>query len=935
MKSILATILIVLTINFAHAQNQYRQRNLFDFDWKFAFGHPSDVSKDFYTGTSYFSYLAKAGYGDGAASLNFDDRAWRKLDLPHDWVVETPFDAKGSHSHGYKAVGRNFPEASVGWYRKHFTISNEDFGKQIFIDFDGVMRDAQVWVNGHYLGNEPSGYQSFSFNITDILNYGGNNVIAVRADVSMEEGWFYEGAGIYRHVWLRKTNPIHIPKDGTFIYTEPEEKGAKITIETEVVNRGLKTSNFSLRHKITDSSGVVVKASTIIGSRLLPTESGKAKLELILQDPRLWSVDDPYLYTMVTEVLVGGRVVDKYETPFGIRTIYFDADKGFFLNGKHIKLKGTNNHQNHAGVGAAIPDELNEFRIKTLKSMGCNAFRASHYPPTPELLAICDRLGVLVIDENRLMGTTENALNEFGRLIKRDRNHPSIIVWSAGNEEWKIEGNIIGERMARTMQNYAKRVDPTRPVTIAISGGRNGGILKSIEIMGSNYLVHGDTDEHHAKYPNQPFIGTEEGSTFATRGIYFKDDEKQYLPAYDQKPREKWPTIEQCWQHYAKRDYLAGMFIWTGFDYRGEPTPHSWPSVLSYFGMMDLCGFPKDNVYYLKSWWQDEPVLHILPHWNWKEGQEIDVWVYSNCDEVELFLNEKSLGKKKMEKNSHLEWKVAYKKGVVKAVGYKQGQKIIESERKTSGSPATIDLKASKAELVADNQDVSVVTVQVLDANGVPVPTSNNNIEFSLAGPGKIIGVGNGDQTSHEKEKFVDNHEVIELEELGLNDLSKESLKKYLPNVDTKKLDKFLQNPEFKILSGEFTLDAIAENSLAKLYFKKVGSSQSIYINGNLISEKVSDEKDKGKFSVKTKFLKVGKNEITVIAKPLKKKYEWDVPNKFPGSLQIITPAEKWQRKLFNGLAQVIIQSTKKAGKVTLKATSSGLVANELNIIVK
>jgi len=730
MKKHLIIILLTLIVQTGYSQSPIRERINFDTDWKFAFGHPYDVNKDFGHATSYFSYLAKTGYGDGAASASFDDRAWRKLDLPHDWVVEVPFDANGSHSHGYKAIGRNFPEASVGWYRKSFFVDKSDFGKQFFIDFDGVSRDAKVWVNGHYLGNEPSGYQSFSFNITDILNYDGDNVIAVRADVTMEEGWFYEGAGIYRHVWLRKTNAVHIPKDGTFVHCEVDGDKAIVSSETRIVNKTNEQVVFYLSYKILDANGKENSSFKAVKT------SVKAMSEIVYEDktlvfsPILWSLENPNMYMLITQLNVNDKVVDEYRTLFGIRTIKFDPDKGFFLNGKHVKLQGTNNHQDHAGVGVAVPDELNKFRLMQLKSFGCNAYRCSHNPPTPELLDLCDQLGILVIDENRLMGTMDNDLNELKRVIERDRNHPSVIIWSIGNEEWAIEGNEKGARMALTMQNIAKKTDPTRRVTAAMSGGWGYGISTVIDVMGFNYLAHGNTDEFHAKFPEKPTIGTEESSTYATRGIYFEDKTKQYLPAYDLNPRPIWYNVEAGWKYYAGRDYLSGMFIWTGFDYRGEPSPYSWPSVNSYFGMMDLCGFPKDNVYYLKSWWQNEPVLHILPHWNWKgkENQPIDVWVYSNCDQVELFLNDKSQGKKVMQKNSHLEWKVKYKPGTLKAIGYKNGKVILTKEQKTTDEPASVALSANKTTLKSDNQDVSVITIQVLDKNGLAVPTANNEI---------------------------------------------------------------------------------------------------------------------------------------------------------------------------------------------------------------
>jgi beta-galactosidase len=448
-----------------------RERLLMDFGWNFAFGHPSDAKKDFNNGTSYFSYLAKAAYGDGPADPKFDVRSWRKLDLPHDWAAEAPFDTKGSHSHGYKAIGRNFPEASVGWYRKTFSIPESDLGRKISIEFDGVSRNSIVWVNGFYLGTEISGYSSFQYDISDFLNYGGDNVIAVRTDVTLEEGWFYEGAGIYRHTWLSKTAPLHVAKYGTFVTTQMKENTADVTSRTSIINESKTPAVFDIIQKILDADGKIIATGETKQNTLKPYEKKEYQNVMNVSAPKLWSIETPYLHKLITIVKQDGKIIDQYETPFGIRSIRFDADKGFFLNGKHVKLKGTNNHQDHGGVGTAMPDALQDFRIMTLKSMGSNAYRCSHNPPTPELLDACDRLGMLVIDENRLMGTTAQNLHPLKEMMVRDRNHPSIIVWSIGNEEWAIEGNIKGARIASTMQDYVRTLDTTRPVTAAISGG--------------------------------------------------------------------------------------------------------------------------------------------------------------------------------------------------------------------------------------------------------------------------------------------------------------------------------------------------------------------------------------------------------------------------------------------------------------------------------
>ena len=468
------------------------------------------------------------------------------------------------------------------------------------------------------------------------------------------------------------------------------------------------------------------------------------------------------MHTLVTTIRQGDTVVDRYETPFGIRTLRWDANEGFFLNGKRVQLKGTCNHQDHAGVGAAIPDELNIFRIEQLKKMGSNAIRTSHNPPTPELLDACDRLGILVMDENRETGINPQQLDGLKRLILRDRNHPSVIIWSLGNEEWAIEGNEKGTRITQTMQTFAQRLDPTRRITVAISGGWGKGSSVSIDVMGFNYFTHGDgrntgTDRYHAKFPDKPSVATEDGATFSTRGIYVEDRNRQHLTAYDLNKADWNVLAEESVTHYASRPYVAGQFQWTGFDYRGEPTPFTWPAISSQFGIMDTCGFPKDNFYYYQAWWSDHPVLHLFPHWNWpgKEGKEIDVWVHSNCEEVELFLNDQSLGRKKMTRYSHLEWKVKYAPGTLLARGYSGGKEILTDKVETTGKPAAILLTPHRATIKADGQDVSVITVQVNDAQQRMVPTASDEITFTISGPGNIIGVGNGDPSSHEPDVYL------------------------------------------------------------------------------------------------------------------------------------------------------------------------------------
>ncbi len=924
---------LLFSISFSISAQNHTKRDLtlIDKDWHFSFGHLYDTQKDFNHATGYFSYLTKTGYGDGPAAQGFDDRAWRKLDLPHDWVVEQSFSEKASFSHGFKTAGKNFPEKSIGWYRKKISIPETDKGRIISLKFDGVFRNSKVFFNGHYLGTEESGYNGFEYDVTAYVNYGEENTIVVRVDASMEEGWFYEGAGIYRHVYLKKTNPIHVAQNGTYVTSEIKESNAEVTAEVTIENKGNYKGSIEIIQSILDASGkqIATVSENPTAPEFYKTSSYTSKLKV--NNPLLWDIENPNLYRLITQIKQDGKIIDQYETSFGIRTIKFDAEKGFFLNRKPVKLKGTNNHQDHAGIGTALPDELQYFRIKKLKEMGSNAYRCSHHPPTPELLKACDELGMLVIDETRLMGINDYHLNDLKRMIERDRNHPSIFCWSVGNEEWNIEGGIVGERITNVMQGFTKSIDSTRPVTVGISSGFRSGISSVVEIMGYNYMGNGDIDAHRNEFKQQPGMGTEEGSTFATRGIYFTDDAKHYQSAYDRKPRPSFYSIEEGWKFYATRPYLAGMFIWTGFDYRGEPTPYGWPSVTSYFGMMDVCGFPKDNVFYLKSWWGNEPVLHIMPHWNWNgmEGKEIDVWVHSNCDEVELFLNKKSLGKKKMEQYGHLEWKVKYVPGNLEAIGYKNGKKVLSQIQKTTDNPENIKLSVDKENQT--NSNVVVVTVETTDKKGAHVPTANHEITFSIKG-GKILGVGNGNPTSLEKDQFIDDIELVTITNFEEKKLASADSNQKVTDSDNnwavafKERDYKNQAPAY-VYRGKFDLKNNLKSNTVTFFYKKIGVNAVIFVNGNKIAPTSEDNQ---KYVFDTSVLKQGTNTIQIIAPPLQKDKDWDVMNTDPGIIQVITPAESWKRKLFNGFAQIIIQKEENASEVILMAVAKGLQAGNL-----
>ena len=710
--------------------------------WRFAFGNAADPGKDFGAGTEYFNYYTKAAsiHNEGPYSAKFDDSAWQEVRVPHDFAAALGYGREASHSHGYKTVGWRYPETSVGWYRKVLAVPAEDLGSHLVLRFDGIFRNARVWFNGFYMGTEPSGYATQVYDVTDYVNYGGDNLICVRADATYEEGWFYEGGGIYRDVWLEKTGQQHVAPFGTFVRSELSASygEAVLHIETEVENSALQEAECTVSHVLADAEGREVAASESEKLSLLSKQTGKSSLALKVSRPHLWDTGDPYLYKLVTTVRSGGKVTDRYETTVGIREVEFTADKGFLLNGRQVKLKGFNNHQDHAGVGAAIPDALQAWRIRQLKALGCNAYRASHNPMTPALLDVCDREGILVIDENRLSGVNEEHLRLLERMIKRDRNHPSVILWSNGNEEWGMENTVTGRRVAEAMRAYTRLLDPTRHSTMANAGGSE--MIKGLDVVGYNYILQNDVEERRRRHPEWKVVGTEETTGCGTRGVYFDD------PSVPGRMKSM-NLIERGWQFYDSHDWAAGLFYWTGFDYRGEPNPLEFPATLSEFGVLDYCGFPKDEAWYLKSWWTDEPVLHIFPHWNLRghEGEQVEVRAYSNCDEVELFVNGRSLGRKAMPRNGHLKWTAVYKPGSLRAVGYRKGKRILTEKIETTLEASSIVLSPDRSTISADGRDVCVVTVCLKDKKGRLVPDACPELELSLSGDGRILGVGNGD----------------------------------------------------------------------------------------------------------------------------------------------------------------------------------------------
>jgi len=751
-------IIFLQSVFFSTLSAQQRMHMNFDDDWKFSLGHAADASKDFnFTIANIFS---KTGRAAGTAiDPRFNDSSWRTLQLPHDWAVELPFENSPNEdvmAHGYKPVGGLYPQNSIGWYRKHFTVSHADSGRRFEIQFDGIFRDSRIWINGFYLGNNTSGYSGVSYDITDYLRFDRDNVIVVRADASQYEGWFYEGAGIYRHVWLNKYNNLHFADNGIFVYSNVQNNTANITIEATIVNQNATGASGKLTNIITDREGRVVARGTPQNISLASGETKTVRQQLTIHNPLLWSTETPYLYRVVPVITDGNTTIDNQNIRFGIRTIKIDGT-GLYVNGQYTKVKGVNCHQDHAGVGSALPDYLQYYRVRLLKEMGVNAYRTSHNPPTPELLDACDSLGLLVLDENRLLNSSPEYLDQLERLIMRDRNRASVFMWSIGNEEGAVQTTSIGKRIAQTLLAKQKELDPTRVSTYAADVANVfKGINEVIPVRGFNYRIDG-VDGYHKDHPSQPIVGTEMGSTVTTRGIYKKDSVTGYVP--DEDITYPWwaNTAEQWWTLAADRPWWMGGFVWTGLDYRGEPTPFQWPNINSHFGIMDMCGFPKNIYYYYQSWWTNKDVLHISPHWNWKgkEGTPINVWVNSNASTVELFLNGKSVGKKDMPRNKHLEWNIPYEPGTLEAVAFKEGRKIT-TKVETTDAPFEIVVTPYKTSMLADGTDANVINITVVDKQGREVPDADNLIHFSIKGDMKIIGVGNGDPSSHEPDKCAD-----------------------------------------------------------------------------------------------------------------------------------------------------------------------------------
>jgi len=683
------------------------------------------------------------------ASPSFDDSSWRTVHLPHDYLIEGTFTNTANQGHGY------LPQTTA-WYRKTLIIPASAQGQSVWLDFDGVYHASDMWLNGHYLGHWYSGYASFRYDISAYMIPGGTNVLAIYVDPTNNEGWFYEGAGIYRHVWLNIANPLHVAPWGTFVTSSvqgPDSNGnasATLTITTTITNAAAQTQTCTLVSQVTGPDGL--SAGTVTTAVLVPGATSTNVMQtLAVANARLWSLEVPQLYNLHTALQQNNQTIDNLDTTFGIRSIHYDPNYGFFLNGKRVEIQGMCNHQDFPGVGIGIPDNLYYWRVLKMKQTGVNAWRCSHNPPSAALLDACDRLGMLVMDENRNLGNstggysaaTTNTIftdpSTLDSLILRDRNHPSIIMWSMCNEEG-ISGTQTGADLFYAMRQSVWQYDTSRPVTSAdLFNVFNVGIPLVEDIMGMNYNS-GDYDQFHQTYPLQPIFGSETSSAAADRGEYTNNS--VYASSYN--------SPEGSWQSVIQRPFIAGSFTWTGFDYKGEPGA-AWPCVSSRFGILDICGIPKDMSYYFKAWWGGQPLVHIMPHWNWSAGQNVSVWCYGNTASVEIFLNGVSQGEQTMPAYGHLQWTVPFASGILLAKGYDaRGNTIATDQVETTGVPASIQLTTDRTNLVADGEDVTVVYASILDAQGRVVPTASNLVSFAAQGAGYVVGTGNGDTTCHQ-----------------------------------------------------------------------------------------------------------------------------------------------------------------------------------------
>ena len=756
----------------------------FDKNWRYFIGDLTPRDE-----TDGWGGAKARAYSSGATAFGLDDTKWKAVTLPHDFVIEGDYTRKYMENSDMQAIpemesidSRHFAggslEGGICWYRKRFVSEDDWNGKRVYMHFGGIYRNSTVYINEYFVGTHKNGYTSFYYDITDFLNMDGENVIAVRVDSTGREGWWYEGGGIYRHVWLDVREQVHIEPYSLYVSArdiDVQGQTTNVHIQAAIQNFYLEEKQPKVQVVIKDAKEkVVVQSETMPIHEEIPVwDRSTWKHKIPMKDIILWDIDNPYLYTMEVKVYIDGHQIDLERTTFGIRKLEFDAEKGFLLNDKYVRIQGLCCHHDHAGVGIAIPDEVWEYRFAQMKKMGANAYRSAHHQPSKEVLDICDRMGILVLDETRRMSSASADLEELRTVIRHGRNHPSVVLWGIGNEEIFSQDRPETIRITITMRQEVRKLDDTRPITSAVvcwngierfdTAQKYIPVTKELDVMGFNYCKTA-WDDYHETMPHQPVIITEASANSWTRGCYETDESCGQYYIYDEHNEEKCRNAKKAvkkdmaekeWKQFADSPYLSGIFLWTGMDYRGEPTPLSYPAVYTQFGIFDYCGFEKDNFYYYQSWWQEKPVLHIFPHWNYQgqEGKKMTVYAYSNMDEVELVVNGKSYGRKNVEKNWYVSWaNVCYEPGRVVAKGFRNGESIVQKVLETTEVPAKIMIEPYQK--VVREDGVAIFKISIIDEKGRVVPTADNELHFSVEGAGSFLGAGNGNPGDHASDKI-------------------------------------------------------------------------------------------------------------------------------------------------------------------------------------
>jgi len=897
------------------------KKSCFNAGWEFTFENCIDEFSTF--GFDKYSDAA------GAAARFLDNNNWEKVDLPHDWAVALKKDINANtfagafpntHYHRFMTERRSdVPEKfNVGWYRKQFAFPPEWEGKRVFIEFEGVFRDAIVWVNGVYLDRHTSGYTGFALELTDHLVAGTDNSVAVRVDSDQPEGWWYEGAGIYRNVHILVGEPTYFKYNKTVVRADAD---GKVSASAILVNDTDEAKEQRVLWRILDAEGKEAACAETVVS-LKPYGETQAEAVLTINDPSMWSTDDPYLYEL--EIRAGA---EEEKVVFGVRTVAFNAERGFLLNGKPLKVRGACVHQDFGGVGVALSDNLNEYKIRRLKEMGANAYRCSHHAPSPALLDACDRLGMLVMDETRTFGTSPEARRQLTDLIERDRNHPCVFIWSLGNEEFSVQNDKWSFRLMEKITRLAKELDPTRPVTY---GGNNGsdftGANGASEVRGVNYIRNDKDgywlDEYHSAHPDQPIIGTEESSYVLSRGGAVNDLGNRLLDSTGGVTMP-WGSTPKGWvKYFEERDYLAGSFMWTGFDYRGEPNPFYYSNVMSSFGTIDLCGMEKPPFYYYKAWWTDEPVLRLTPHWNHRAGENVTVAVFTNCERITLSLNGRELETRAVERFDAPLFEVPFEPGVLSVEGTRGGETLRDVLR-TSGE--TADVKWTNVLEARGEADVAVYELQAVDADGVFCPLAADEIEIGIEN-GRIIGVGNGDPSDLSPEQNPPEEQAMFLRTFSC-DKGLFNVPGKAPNELRKRRDWMEYEPKREDFEDDFRRVArfghhfaepqreayTARFSGAEGYeyveFQRLGSASEIWLNGEKIGDNARTHGRQANnanrpYRFYCRFAS-GENELKIVAM-----HNENDPPVMSGYVKLGKQVQKpWTVRLHYGKARVFVRS--------------------------